>query len=303
MNGHRVIPLSGAGADRAAHRRRDQAWLAEAAARADSRILLVRPPAGLMSSDRPPALSLLTASDIASATEQLILLAVDDDGVATFALDADLEAVAAALGDRMEEGQWGDLRAVGAHLDPHSGNLLAHAAGMVHWHRRHRYCGACGGLTEPGEAGYVRTCGECGLQHFPRTDPAVIMLVVDGDRCVLGRQAVWPARMCSALAGFVEPGESLEDAVAREVFEEVGVRVGRVTYQASQPWPFPSSLMLGFRAEATTTDLTVDTSELAEATWWDRDELKEASEDGAIMLPPPVSIAHHLIRGWLDEDR
>lgn len=300
MTDRLITPLSGAGGDRAAHRRRDADWLSAAVERAESRVLLVRPPAGLVAGGRPPTLALVPVEDVAIAAHELILLAVDEDGRATFALDAELEDVSAAVGDRLQDGEWGDLRAIGAALDPRAGNLLAQAAGMVHWHRRHRFCGACGAATEPGEAGYVRNCTVCKVQHFPRTDPAVIMLVTAGDRCVLGRQPVWPARMFSALAGFVEPGESLEDAVAREVFEEVGLRVGDVRYVASQPWPFPSSLMLGFEAQATTTELVVDTSELAEAAWWDREELREASADGALMLPPPVSIAHHLIRGWLD---
>ncbi|HEX9529615.1 MAG TPA: NAD(+) diphosphatase, partial [Acidimicrobiales bacterium] len=270
------IPLTGAGADRAAHRRRDTAWLAEASARAESQVLLVRPPAGLISVGRPPSLSFLAVGEVADVREHLILLSVDEDGAATFALDADLEAVAGLeavarlAGDGPDAAQWGDLRAIGAAIDAAAGNLLAQAAGLVHWHRRHSRCGACGEPTTPGEAGYVRSCNACGLEHFPRTDPAVIMLVVSGDRCILGRQPRWPARMFSALAGFVEPGESLEDAVSREVLEEVGIRVGRVRYLASQPWPFPSSLMLGFRAEAATDELRVDMTELAEAAWWER---------------------------------
>jgi len=154
----------------------------------------------------------------------------------------------------------------------------------------------------PDWAGHIRRCHGCGAEHFPRTDPVIIVLVTAGDHCLLGRNVMWPARMWSALAGFVEPGESLEDAVAREVYEEVGVRVDDVRYQSSQPWPFPLSLMLGFHAGAGTepVEVTVDTSELSDAVWMRREELLEGAADGAIMLPGPFSIARQLIDAWLE---
>ena len=157
-----------------------------------------------------------------------------------------------------------DLRRVGPLLPRQEGALLAYARGIAYWHERHRFCGVCGAPTRSEEGGHVRRCTDaaCGTTHFPRTDPAVIMLVHDGERCLLGRKSEWPKGMHSTLAGFVEPGESLEEAVAREVFEETGIHVTDVIYHSSQPWPFPASLMLGFHAKALSTAITVDPEEL-----------------------------------------
>lgn len=197
-----------------------------------------------------------------------------------------------------------DLRAVGPLLGGEDGSILAYARAMAYWHQRHRFCGACGAPTESRQAGHVRVCtrSECGIQHFPRTDPAVIMLIHDGDRIILGRQAVWPPGMHSVLAGFVEPGESLEDAVAREVYEEVGIRIDDVQYHSSQPWPFPSSIMLGFWARATTTDLRIAEDELESAAWYDRATLKASPEDEGFRLPRKDSIARRLVEDWLALD-
>jgi NAD+ diphosphatase len=193
------------------------------------------------------------------------------------------------------------LREVGAALDDREAGLAAHAVGLDNWHATHRRCPRCGAATRPTLGGHVRICEHDGSQHFPRTDPAVIMLVHDGaDRCLLGRQAPWPGKRYSTLAGFVEPGESAEQAVAREVGEEVGLEVTGIEYRASQPWPFPSSLMFGYRARATAYEVDLRDGEIAEARWFGRDELRAAADRGDVLLSHPVSIAHRLIADWLD---
>lgn len=197
-------------------------------------------------------------------------------------------------------GEWMDLRRVGPLLSRTEGTLLAYARGLMWWHARHRHCGVCGAPTESIEAGHVRRCTDpvCKTSHFPRTDPAVIMLVHDGDRALLGRQKVWPPGMYSTLAGFLEPGESLEEAVAREVFEESGVRVGNVRYHSSQPWPFPSSLMVGFHAEAMSSEIRLNQSELEDAAWFSRSDLRDFAALGK-SLPRADSIARRLIEDWM----
>ena len=199
-------------------------------------------------------------------------------------------------------GELRDLREVGP-LMPHAeGAVLAYARGLMHWHRNHRFCGHCGAPTESTQAGHVRKCcnPDCGKSHFPRTDPAVIMLVHDGgDHCVLGRQKGWPPGMHSTLAGFVEPGESLEEAVVREVMEEVGLPLETVSYHSSQPWPFPSSLMIGFHARAKHRPLAVHPEEIESAQWFSRAELAASPEDESFRLPRRDSIARRLIEDWL----
>jgi len=192
-----------------------------------------------------------------------------------------------------------DLRTVAGLLPPGEAAILAHARGLMHWRTRHRFCGVCGSRCAPKSAGTVMVCTACEAQHFPRTDPAVIMLVWKDDRALLGHNHRFPlVKMYSTLAGFVEPGESFEEAVAREVFEEAGVRVGRVTYHSSQPWPFPASIMIGFHAEALTEAITIDESELKDARWFSRAELRDPASLG-IQLPRVDSIARRLIEDFL----
>src|SRR5262249_54747330 len=201
-----------------------------------------------------------------------------------------------------EAAAFADLRTVGPLIERDQGALLAYARGMMHWHARHRFCGVCGHPTASLEAGHVRRCtnAACGAQHFPRTDPAVIMLVHDrGERVALGRQKAWPSGMHSVLAGFVEPGESLEDAVRREVAEEVGIALAEVIYHSSQPWPFPSSIMLGFTARAITTDLNLATDEIESARWYTRAELPASPENEVFRMPRRASIARRLVDDWL----
>ncbi|MFZ2446582.1 MAG: NAD(+) diphosphatase [Syntrophobacteraceae bacterium] len=199
-------------------------------------------------------------------------------------------------------GRFRDLRAVGPLLSQNDGALLAYAKIITYWHGRNRFCGVCGSPNRVSQGGHQRTCSDpgCGALHFPRTDPAIIVLVRSGEKCLLGRQSVWPERMYSVLAGFVEPGESAEAAVVREVFEETSVRVTNIHYHSSQPWPFPCSLMIGFCAEAEGEEVCLRDRELEDARWFSREEFRTAVEGGAIRLPSRISIAHQLIRDWFD---
>jgi NAD+ diphosphatase len=187
------------------------------------------------------------------------------------------------------------------HLPP-----LAEAKAILGWHARHRFCPNCGASTAVAQGGWRRDCPSCKAEHFPRTDPVVIMLAIAGECCVLGRSPRFPKTMWSCLAGFAEPGESIEEAVRREVQEEVGLVCARVTYFASQPWPFPSSLMIGCHAEALTDDIVIDRSEIEEARWFDRAELKlmlARQHPQGLSAPPPIAIAHHIIRAFVERGR
>jgi NAD+ diphosphatase len=200
-----------------------------------------------------------------------------------------------------------DLRSIairgmvaGDHLPP-----LAEAKAMLHWHARHRYCAVCGVGTDVVDAGWKRACPACKAEHFPRTDPVVIMLAVRGDRGLLGRSGRFAATMWSCLAGFVEPGEAIEDAVRRETLEEAGIRCGRVKYLFSQPWPFPMSLMIGCHAEALNDNIRMDDNELVDARWFTKDEMAAMlmrQHPKKLTCPPPVAIAHHIIREWVESD-
>ncbi|PHZ86647.1 NAD(+) diphosphatase [Paremcibacter congregatus] len=183
-------------------------------------------------------------------------------------------------------------------------SLLGRGKMLLEWHGRRHYCSSCGGKSISERGGYVRKCQnkDCGAEHFPRTDPVVIMMVYKGDNCLLGRGVGWPEGNYSALAGFMEPGESIEEATRREVLEESGIKIGKVTYVQSQPWPFPSTLMIGVMAEALTEDITIDKTELSDARWFSRDELKAKMANGGddeFRVPPTLAIARHLLENWL----
>jgi len=220
------------------------------------------------------------------------------DGVAVFAVDVStVEDPLPLLPDGLA--RFEDLRMIGPGLAPNEAAILAHARGLMHWRNRHGFCGVCGGRCEARSAGHAMACTVCKTQHFPRTDPAVIMLVHRGGRALLGHSQRFPkAQMYSTLAGFVEPGESLEEAVAREVFKESAIRVGNVRYHSSQPWPFPSSIMLGFYAEGLTEEITIDPHELQDARWFSRAELQAPDAHG-FSLPRRDSIARRLIEDWV----
>lgn len=302
------IPYSACELDRAAQLRGDPAWVAARLAEQTTRFAAVWRNRNHIVEAPDPAPALLHgagASQALELAEEVVFLGLLGEE-AVFALDLsplDEEEALAAVGGR---GGFRDLREIGPRLRQDDGALLAYARGIVYWHGRHRYCGRCGYPSEAAEAGHGRVCAnpDCRSYHFPRTDPAVIMLVHDGaDRCVLGRSPRFPPGMVSTLAGFVEPGESLEDAVAREVAEEVGLAVapGDVRYFGSQPWPFPSSLMLGFHARAAYDSLTVDPDELEHARWFHRADVLNAREDDDFKLPRRDSIARRLIEAWLAE--
>jgi NAD+ diphosphatase len=292
--------------ERVAERRTDQAWLEAAAA--DARALAYVIGGELIvlkknGSAFDAAFSLTEARTLGECMETVFLGLLD--GAPRFGIGLSPE-IAAALKPRSDLLVI-DLRSiavqglVGAdHLPP-----LAQAKALLNWHSRHRFCSQCGAATHMIDGGWRRDCAACMAQHFPRTDPVVIMLAIDGDACVLGRSARFAPTMWSCLAGYVEPGESFEDAVRRETREEVGIACGRVNYFASQPWPFPTTLMIGCHAEALSRDLVVDRSELEDARWFDREEaiamLQRRHPDG-LTTPPPVAIAHHLIRAWAEKE-
>lgn len=195
-------------------------------------------------------------------------------------------------------GDFNDLRMVGSLLERAEAQLCAYARGILHWHRHTRYCPRCGGTTRSRDGGHVRTCSKCEGKQFPRTDPAVMALVIHRDRCLLARQPAFPPGMYSVLAGFVEPGETLEQAVAREVLEEVGLQVEKLAYLRSQPWPFPASLMLGFVAYAANDSIRLDDDELEDARWFSREQIRTPQD---IFIPPPYSLANQMISAFLED--
>ena len=243
-------------------------------------------------------LARVPVADLPADAELTFLGLQPSSGAALFAYDARAPWFEAPLGTAFVR-----LRALAGELDPEDAALAAYAVGMVGWHRVQRFCGRCGSATEVEAAGHRRHCPVCGLTHFPRTDPAITMLVQSGERCLLSRRRGAPENRWSALAGFVEPGETPEEAVVREAREETGVEIARVEYVTAQPWPFPQALMLGYWAFADPPtdgeDPRVDQEELVEARWWRRDELAGALRDDAIVLPPPGTIGNYLISTWL----
>jgi NAD+ diphosphatase len=295
--GDRPLSLAApSGVDRAAHHRIDEAWLAAAWSHPTTRAFVVSGGQALVDENADGTTELvMTPSFEAPLTEShRYFLGTDGDGVSYFALQKD------ALPGRMDQSaRPAGLREAGMLLSPRDAGLMVHAVALENWQRLHRFCSRCGERTVITAAGHIRRCPACGAEHYPRTDPAVIMLVTDDDdRALLGRQMHWPEGRFSTLAGFVEPGESIEQSVRREVLEEAGVVVGQVDYVASQPWPFPSSLMLGFMAQAVSSEITVDGEEISEARWFSRDDLRAAFESGEVLPPYGISIAARLIELW-----
>jgi NAD+ diphosphatase len=279
--------FTGAALDRAGDRRADDGWVAAQRADPAARAVVAGRDGVHVTSGEPTRLALVPLEEAGDA--EPLLLGLDERG-----------PVFAAEGDRSRLTLLG-LREAAAALPQADGGLAAYAAALLNWHRRHRFCANCGAPTEVREGGHVRRCPSCGAEHHPRTDPVVIMLVLRGDDVLLGRQATWPFGRYSALAGFVEPGESLEEAVAREVLEESGVRIGAPRYVSSQPWPFPASLMLGFVAPWEAGEPQIGDEELEDARWFSREEVEAAVRgQGALRLPPPMAIARRLIDGWLE---
>ncbi|MGH3243995.1 MAG: NAD(+) diphosphatase [Spirillospora sp.] len=276
--------------DRVALNRRDDAWLDAAWTNPDTRVVVVQDGRSLVTFEPAPALVLVPPNQAPHGDRWL--LGEDDSGTVYFGISGPLPTI--------EGTEPAGLRRVGALLGGRDSGLITHAVALEHWHRTHRHCPRCGAETRLESAGHVRVCPEDGSQHFPRVDPAVIMLVTDdADRILLARGPQWPPDRRSILAGFVEPGESLEQAVAREVNEEVGLPVRDVRYLGSQPWPLPQSLMLGFTAK-TDGDLPLrpDPEEILDAAWYTRDELRAAIDTGDLVAPGPLSIAAQLIMRW-----
>ena len=280
-----MIVFSGAELDRAAARRREPDWLEERRTEQRARAVLMSEDGVLIDGGRlvldPPS-------------REAVFLGLMDE-VPVFA-----DHIGAAEPPR---GHAAGLREAATELPAGEAALAAYAGSLLAWHRRHRFCANCGAPTEPRDGGHERVCPACEAHHFPRTDPVVIVRVTDGgDAILLGRQARWPEGRFSLLAGYVEPGETLEEAVRREVLEESGVALDSVAYVASQPWPFPSSLMLGFSAIADRGEPVPGDDELAEVRWFERGEVQQAARgDGPLMLAPPYSIARRLIDSWLAE--
>ncbi|NOR37448.1 MAG: NAD(+) diphosphatase [Woeseiaceae bacterium] len=284
--------FAGAFVDRSGELRKDADWLADALTSDDSRFVAVWNDKFLVGVETAGVVLLEGRElDHAAAEQELIFLGIFRDSP-TFAIE-----IGGDDAPFQELGEFQELRYLGTVLPPDEANLVAHARALVLWHASQVFCGTCGSAARPGAAGNSRICinDSCGREIFPRVDPAIIVLVEHGKRCLLGRQQSWPEGRYSTIAGFVEPGESLEDAVRREVYEETNVRVGKVTYQSSQPWPFPSALMLGFTAEATTTDIELNDGELDDARWFTREDLRSDFPK----LPFRISIARRLVDGWL----
>ena len=282
------LALARGGINRRAESRADAAWLERAWADERTRVLAVHDGVIPVHADAARVRPMLPA-EVPNEAERL-LLGTDGHGITWFAARMPVEGPSAGL------------REVGAELSGDDVALATTAIALDNWHAAHLRCSRCGAATLPAQAGWVRRCPEDGSEHYPRTDPAVIVLVIDGDdRALLGRQGRWQPSWFSTLAGFVEPGESAEAAVRREILEEAGVPVGEMTYLGSQPWPFPCSLMLGYHAWATSTDIVVDGEEIVEARWFSRAELAAACASGEVALPPAVSIARRLIERWYGE--
>ncbi len=290
--------------DRLANSRDDAAFVAGLRAAPGTRHLVFTGDIPLLRQRGTALDPFFSGGELASlgSARETALLGQDEAG-AIFATRLDEAAPESGEGDSGHVSL--DLRslAVQGLLAPPLLGVMAQAKSILHWHARHRFCAQCGAPTQAAAAGWKRLCGACSAQHFPRTDPVVIMLVIDGDSCLVGRQPRFNPGMYSALAGFIEPGETVEAAVRREVAEESGVRVGAVAYHASQPWPFPASLMLGCFAQALSREILVDTNELEDARWLGRDEVRAmfaSSHPGGLIPPAPIAIAHHLLRAFAE---
>ena len=286
--------------DRGERQRRDEAWISARRRDPGSRFLPLRELNILVTSD---SLGWLSAND-------LVALGVDAapvflgllDGRAYFAVDVSGLADATGQLEVGDESRFEDARTAAGYLSGPDAGIAAQARAQIDWHRRHRFCSVCGHESEPKRGGQKRQCPNCGTEHFPRTDPVVITVVSDSDRCLLGqsRGRLRRMRMYSALAGFVDQAESIEEAVAREIMEEAGISVENIRYHSSQPWPFPYSLMIGCHADAVTTEILMDEEEMTDVGWFHREDVLRAL-DGAnteLAVPQPLAIAHHLIKAW-----
>lgn len=296
---------SAARVDRLWHRRANQEWLEAALRNPRTRFLPVWHAKNLVTPGQAPHPLELTAAQVANAVCDAGTLVLLGDWNKRIYFAVDLATNGSTAPETFAElGRFRDLRAVSPLLDHREAALLAYARAITYWHGQNRFCGTCGAATKSAHAGHIRTCTNegCAKEHFPRTDPAVIVLITCGASCLLGRQPQWPEKMYSTIAGFVEPGESLEDAVMREASEETGIHIKQLCYRSSQPWPFPCSIMLGFRAEAANHEIQLKDQELEDARWFSRDEIETALRAGHLRLPTAVSIAYRLIEEWFNEE-
>ena len=290
-------PFTGMALDRASTERKDAEWIRVRLADPGSRVIRAGAE-GVVVSDGAAATPALVRGAVGGADGETVLLGLEGDA-ALFAVDLDGLAPG-ARSQAVDGNHVMGLREAGALMAPAEAGLAAYVMALLNWHRRHRFCANCGHATDVTEGGYTRHCPRCGADHFPRTDPVVIMTVEHDDRLLLGRRAGWPPGRLSVLAGFVSPGESAEEAVSREVEEESGIIARDPVFVASQPWPFPASLMLGFHAVSDGGEPRATDGELDEVHWHDRDAIQEAIDGGdpGFQLPPPVSIARFLIDRW-----
>ncbi|MEM7493189.1 MAG: NAD(+) diphosphatase [Pseudomonadota bacterium] len=299
------IPLASHPIDRAAHHRTDEAWLEAAFTGDTALVFLMQKGQPLVAADGQSLVWL--GSEVARLQPQAerVFLGVDKAENPIFAVN--MREGFRLDGSLIEgTGEFSDMRGAAGMLSPMQSNLAATARSILEWHRSHRFCSKCGDESEVAEAGWKRVCRSCGAEHFPRTDPVAIMLATHGDMCLLGRQAAWPAGFWSALAGFVEPGETLEQAAARELEEEAGIKAdpANAEYLFCQPWPFPSSLMVGILIEAETTEIFVEQDELEAARWITREEARQvlAGDHPEIYAPPPMAVAHHILKVWAERE-
>jgi NAD+ diphosphatase len=285
--------------------RRDEEWVAREATDARSKYLPFRNLNVLLTDESPPELGWLPSRQVQPlpAGAEWIFLGMLD-GVSHFAVDLSTDSAAAERVEHDTGWHFEDCRSAGEQMSSVNTGMLAQARAQLDWNLRHGFCSVCGHATNKGRGGQVRQCPGCNASHFPRTDPVIITVVVDvdADRCLLGqsRGRLQRMRAYSALAGFMDQGECIEEAVAREVMEEAGIRVKNVRYHSSQPWPFPSSLMIGCIAEADTTDINMDDVEMTDVKWFDRAEVLKAldGESDQLTVPGRIAIAHHLIKSW-----
>lgn len=298
------IPLAARPVDRAAHHRLDKDWLASAFAKDNALVMLMQNGAPMVQSNGG-LVWLGRQAGTLEHVQQRLFLGLDKQGAAIFALD---------IGERFNIdaspiaglGEFSEPRGAFSTLGALEANLASTARSLFLWHGAHGFCAKCGSASEVAEAGWKRVCPSCKAEHFPRTDPVAIMLAVKDGKCLLGRQAAWPPGFYSCLAGFVEPGETVEQAAARELHEEAGIIAAWETaeYLFAQPWPFPSSLMVGLILQASTEEITVDKNELEEARWFSRAEARQIlnGTHPDLFAPPEMAVAHHILKAWAERD-
>lgn len=305
----RTHPLLGSGAiafagnplDRASHQRTDPAWI-EAAFKRDTSLLIPFFKGDPLIIDGAPGFLTTAARGEFPGEGVLVFLGIDKTGAALFALDASQAGISPDAAPFGDIGAYINLRQIADKIDHASLAIIGQARWLLDWHQRHRFCAACGSATISADGGAKRTCAPCQTDHFPRTDPVAIVLVRHGDHCLLGRGPHFPPGVLSCLAGFAEPGETIEECAIREIREEAGVEITNVCYQLSQPWPFPCSLMIGLTADASARELTLERTEIEEARWLSRKQVQDilgGDQSTAIFLPPRHTIARQLLERWV----